>query len=100
MTILFSITWLYKWLPFVSFRLPPHNLWWALKSPQTINYTVRNIDTSLEVSAIDIKLNNKLTTIVNIYDTDSKTTQSEYQNIFTQISMSIKTLTIPVYNIN
>jgi hypothetical protein len=25
-----------------------------------------------------------LTTIVNIYDTDSKTTQSEYQNIFTQ----------------
>jgi hypothetical protein len=26
MTILFSITWLYKWLPFVSFRLPPHNL--------------------------------------------------------------------------
>jgi hypothetical protein len=38
------------------------------------------------VSAIDIKLNNKLTTIVNIYDTDSKTTQSEYQKIFTQIS--------------
>jgi len=27
-----------------------------------INYTVRNIDTVLEVSAIDIKLNNKLTT--------------------------------------
>jgi hypothetical protein len=46
---------------------------------------VRNIDTLLEVSAIDIKLNNKLTTIVNIYDTDSKTTQSEYQKIFTQI---------------
>ena len=42
--------------------------------------------TLLEVSAIDIKLNNKLTTIVNIYDTDSKTTQSEYQQIFTQIS--------------
>jgi hypothetical protein len=49
-------------------------------------YTVRNIDTLLEVSAIDIKLNNKLTTLVNIYDTDSKTTQSEYQKIFTQIS--------------
>jgi hypothetical protein len=45
-----------------------------------------NIDTLLEVSAIDIKLNNKLTTIVYIYDTDSKTTQSEYQKIFTQIS--------------
>jgi hypothetical protein len=45
-----------------------------------------NIDTLLEVSAIDIKLNNKLTTIVNIYYTDSKTTQSEYQIIFTQIS--------------
>jgi hypothetical protein len=47
---------------------------------------VRNIDTLLEASAIDIKLNNKLTTIVNIYDTDCKTTQSEYQKIFTQIS--------------
>jgi len=47
---------------------------------------VRNIDTLLEVSAIDIKLSNKLTTIVNIYDTDSKTTQSDYQKIFTQIS--------------
>jgi hypothetical protein len=56
-------------------------------------------------------LNNKLTTIVYIYDTDSKTTQSEYQKIFTQISDQyvvcgdfnahrIKTLTIPVYNIN
>ena len=31
------------------------------------------------MSAIDIKLNNKVTTIVNIYDTDSKTTQSDYQ---------------------
>jgi len=51
-----------------------------------INYTVRNINTKLEVSAIDIKLNNKLTTIVNVYDTDSKTTQSDYQNVFTQIS--------------
>ena len=51
-----------------------------------INYTARNIDTLLEVSAIDIKLNNELTTIVNIYDTDSKTIQSDYQQIFTQIS--------------
>ena len=58
----------------------------AIYCKNHINYTVRNIDTLLEVSAIDIKLNNKLTTIVNIYDTDSKTTQSEYQKIFTQIS--------------
>jgi hypothetical protein len=45
---------------------------------------VRNIDTLLDVSAMDIKLNNKLTTIVNIYDTDSKTTQSECQKIYTK----------------
>jgi hypothetical protein len=41
----------------------------AIYCKNHINYTVRNIDTLLEVSAIDIKLNNKLTTIVNIYDT-------------------------------
>jgi hypothetical protein len=46
------------------------------------NFTVRNIDTLLEVSAIDIKLNNKLTTVVNIYDTDNKTTQSEYRLMY------------------
>ena len=38
------------------------------------------------MSTIDIKLNNKLTTIVNIYDTESKTIHSDYQQIFTQIS--------------
>ena len=32
-----------------------------------INYTMRNTDTLLEVSVIDIKLNNKLTTIINMY---------------------------------
>ena len=39
----------------------------AIYCKNHLNYTVRNIDTLLEVSAIDIKLNNKLTTIVNIY---------------------------------
>jgi hypothetical protein len=58
----------------------------AIYCKNHINDTVINIDTLIEVSAIDIKLNNKLTTIVNIYDTDSKTTQSEYQKIVTQIS--------------
>ena len=60
----------------------------AIYCKNHINYIVRNIDTllELEVSAIDIKLNNKITTVENVYDTDSKTTQSDYQNIFTQVS--------------
>ncbi|VDI00719.1 Hypothetical predicted protein [Mytilus galloprovincialis] len=61
----------------------------AIYCRDNIRYTKGNIISKLETSSINIKIDNKTITVVNIYDSATDTKEAEYENIFKQVKNDI-----------